>query len=140
MDELMWALSAPPPRGMEMSKFLNGLVASGEGQGSYAPVAIRLHRSVRAREAAQSCPCRGCPFVAVSVAVVFSHSVVSYLCNPMYCNPPGFSVPGISQARKLQWVFIFLCRGSSQPRDRTRVCFTTELPGKSSYLCKPSLK
>lgn len=53
MDELMWALSASPHRrGTEMSKLLNGLVASGEGQGSYIPVAIRLHRVVRAWEAA----------------------------------------------------------------------------------------
>ena len=28
------------------------------------------------------------------------------LCNPMDCNPPGFSVHGISQARILEWVAI----------------------------------
>ena len=36
-----------------------------------------------------------------------SHSVVS-LCNPMDCSPPGFSVPGILQARILEWFTIFL--------------------------------
>ena len=28
------------------------------------------------------------------------------LCNPMDCSPPGTSVPGISQARILEWVAI----------------------------------
>ena len=28
------------------------------------------------------------------------------LCDPMDCSPPGSSVPGISQARKLEWVAI----------------------------------
>ena len=28
------------------------------------------------------------------------------LCNPMDCSPPGFSVHGILQARKLEWVAI----------------------------------
>ena len=33
-------------------------------------------------------------------------SVVSDSCNPVDCSPPGSSVPGISQARILQWVAI----------------------------------
>ena len=28
------------------------------------------------------------------------------LCNPMDCSPPGSSVHGILQARKLEWVAI----------------------------------
>jgi len=28
------------------------------------------------------------------------------LCNPMDCSPPGFSVPGILQARILEWIAI----------------------------------
>ena len=43
------------------------------------------------------------------------------LCDPMDCNPPGSSVHGILQARILEWVAISFSRGSSQPRDRTRV-------------------
>ena len=38
------------------------------------------------------------------------------LCDPIDCSPPGSSVQGISQARKLEWVafsFIFLTQGSS---------------------------
>ena len=43
------------------------------------------------------------------------------LCNPMDCNPPGFSVHGIFQARILEWVAISFSRGSSQPRNPTQV-------------------
>ena len=42
----------------------------------------------------------------------------------MDCSPPGSSVPGISQAGILEWVAISFSRGSSQPRDRTRVFCT----------------
>ena len=37
------------------------------------------------------------------------------------CSPRGSSVPGILQARMLEWVVIFSSRGSSQLRDRTQV-------------------
>ena len=43
------------------------------------------------------------------------------LCNPVDCSLPGFSVHGILQTRKLEWVTISFFRGSSQPRDRTQV-------------------
>ena len=52
------------------------------------------------------------------------------LCNPMDCSPPGPSVHGVFQARVLEWVAISFSRGSSRPRDQTRVshvigrCFT----------------
>ena len=54
----------------------------------------------------------------------------------MDCSPPGSSVPGISQARILEWGAISFSRGSSPPRDQTHVSclaggvFTTEPPGK----------
>ena len=41
--------------------------------------------------------------------------------DPMDCSLPGSSVHGISQARILKWVTVSFSRGSSQPRDRTRV-------------------
>ena len=37
------------------------------------------------------------------------------LCDPMDCNPPGFSVHGNLQARILEWVAIPFSRGSSWP-------------------------
>ena len=43
------------------------------------------------------------------------------LCDPTDYGPPGSSVRGISQARILEWVAISSSRGSSRPRDRTRV-------------------
>ena len=43
------------------------------------------------------------------------------LCDPMDCSPPGSSVHGILQARILEWVAIPFSRGSSQPRNRTRI-------------------
>ena len=44
-------------------------------------------------------------------------------CDPVDCSPQGSSVPGILQARMLEWVAMPSSRGSSQPRDRTRVSF-----------------
>ena len=41
------------------------------------------------------------------------------LCNTMDCSPPGSPVPGIFQARVLEWVAISSSRRSSQPRDQT---------------------
>ena len=37
-------------------------------------------------------------------------------CKPMDCIPLGSSVPGILQARILEWVTVPFSRGSSQPR------------------------
>ena len=56
------------------------------------------------------------------------------LCDPVDCSPPGSSVHGISQARVLEWAAISFSRGSSQPRNQTRIrvagrFFTAEPPG-----------
>ena len=45
--------------------------------------------------------------------------LVSVLCSPMDCGPPGFSVHGIFQARILEWVATSFYRGSSWLRDQT---------------------
>ena len=54
----------------------------------------------------------------------FCCCLVAQLCptfsDHMDCRPP-FSVPGISQARTLEWVAVSFFRGSSWPRDRTHV-------------------
>ena len=47
------------------------------------------------------------------------------LWDPMDSGPPGSSVHGILQARTLVWVAIPFSRGSSQPRDWTRVFHIT---------------
>ena len=58
----------------------------------------------------------------------------------MECSPLGFSIPGISQTRILEWVAIAFFRESSPPRDQTHVSclagrfFTTEAQGNPKYL------
>ena len=59
------------------------------------------------------------------------------LRDPMDCNLPGSSIHGIFQVRVLEWVAISFSRGSSWPRDRTRVSrivgtdtLPSEAPGK----------
>ena len=37
--------------------------------------------------------------------------LVQTLCNPMDCSPPGSTVPGILQARILEWVAMPSSRG-----------------------------
>ena len=46
------------------------------------------------------------------------------LCDPMDHSPLGSSVPGTLQARRLQRVAILFSRGSSWPRDGTRISCT----------------
>ena len=43
------------------------------------------------------------------------------LCDCMNCSPPGSSVHGILQARTVEWVAMPSSRGSSPPRDRSRI-------------------
>ena len=53
----------------------------------------------------------------------------------MNCSPLAFSVHGILRVRILEWVAISFSRGSSRPKDQTRISciagifFTTEPPG-----------
>ena len=43
------------------------------------------------------------------------------LCNPKDCSSPGSPLHGILQTRILKWVAMLSSRGSSWPRDWTRV-------------------
>ena len=72
------------------------------------------------------------------------------LCDPMDSSPPGSSVRGILQARILEWTALPSSRGSSRPRDQTRI-FLCLLhwqagslplvpPGKSCASCKEHAK
>ena len=45
---------------------------------------------------------------------------VVQLC-PTLCDPVNYTVPGILQARVLEWVAFPFSRESSQPRDQTQV-------------------
>ena len=63
-----------------------------------------------------------CVCVCVCVCV---HMLVAQLCptlcDPVDCNPSGFSIHGILQARILEWVAMPLSRGSSQSRNWSSV-------------------
>ena len=52
--------------------------------------------------------------------VRLSEVKVTQSCSTL-CDPTDYTVRGILQARILEWVAIPFSRGSSQPRDRTRV-------------------
>ena len=55
--------------------------------------------------------------------VVRSQSHLRFFCNPVDCGPPGSSVHRI-----LQVGYHFFSRGSSQPRDQTRIsCFGRQI-------------
>ena len=49
--------------------------------------------------------------------------------DPMDCSLPGSSVHGILQPRILEWVAVSFSRGSSQPRDQTRMSMSPALAG-----------
>ena len=57
------------------------------------------------------------------------------LCHSINCSPPGSSVPGILQARLLDWVAIFSFRGSSPPRNRTGVSYIPYISQRILYSC-----
>ena len=56
--------------------------------------------------------------------LIVSHSVMSNSLSSQDCSPPGSSVHGIIQTRKLEWVAIPFSRETSQPRDWTQVSYT----------------
>ena len=53
--------------------------------------------------------------------------------DPMDCRLPGFSVHRSLQARILEWAAIPSSRGSSQPRDWTRLCYISCVGRKVLY-------
>ena len=53
---------------------------------------------------------------------------------PTLCDPMDYIVPGILQARILEWVAMPFSRGSSKPRDRTQVsCICRQILYQLSY-------
>ena len=69
-----------------------------------------------------ACEC-ACVCACVRVCVrVCNRSVMHDSHHPMDCSPPGSPIHGNSQARILEWFVISSSRGSSQPRDQTRIC------------------
>ena len=81
----------------------------------------------------QGCECLKCHWMIHfnTVACVHAKSLQSCptLCDPVACSPPGSSVHGILQARILEWVVMPSSRGSSWPRDGTRVSCSSCIAG-----------
>ena len=46
----------------------------------------------------------GSPMMSAAAAAAKSLQLCLTLCDPIDGSPPGFSVPGILQARTLEWV------------------------------------
>ena len=55
------------------------------------------------------------------------------LCYPLDCSLPGSSVHENFQARILEWVAISSSKGSSPPRDGTRISYVSCTAGR--YFC-----
>ena len=69
---------------------------------------------------------------------MLSRSVVSDSYDPTDCSQPGTSIHGILQARMLEWVAMPSSRGSSQPRNQTRVsCIAGGFFYQLSYQGRP---
>ena len=62
--------------------------------------------------------CSTAYIIMCACSVTQSHPT---LCDPMDCSLPGSSLPGILQARILEWVAVPFSRRSSPPRDRAQV-------------------
>ena len=96
-----------------------------EEAGPWVPLLGTMERELSYKESPNTVEC-----------VLVAQSCLT-LCSPMDCNLPGCIVPGILQARILEWVAISLSRGSSRPRNWCRSIALqmdsspSELPGKA---------
>ena len=78
-----------------------------------------------------NCWAKGYIYIHLNVLIVPPTSSLQRLCvclvaqscltlyHSMDCSPPGSSVPGIFQARILEWVAVSSSRESCSPRDQT---------------------
>ena len=72
--------------------------------------------------------CRVFEWIPLKVKVLVSQSCPT-LCDLMDCSPLGSSVHGMLQVRILEWVAVPFSRGSSRPRDQTRVSYGSCIAG-----------
>ena len=88
----------------------------------------------------------GIPTELSGTVIVLFAQLCPTLCNPKDCSLPVTSLHGILQARILEWVAISFSRGSSWPRNWTRVSyiagrfFTVWATGKSLALSNHPLQ
>ena len=70
------------------------------------------------------CECIKCHWIAYFKWLKWSEVKVAQLCLT-FCYPMDYTVHGILQARRLEWVAFSFSRGFSQPRNQTGVsCIT----------------
>ena len=62
-------------------------------------------------------------FLIVITATAKSLQSCPTLCDPVDSSPPGSPVPGILQARLLEWFARPSSRGFSQSRDQTHISY-----------------
>ena len=74
-------------------------------------------------------PCSDIPQLPPKGKMRIAQSCLTH-CDPKACSPPGSSVPGILQARIVEWVAMPSSWGSSQSRDRTHVSMSPALAGR----------
>ena len=99
------AYQAPPSMGFSRWEYWSGLpLPSPNYLGHYAKYFVYVNRLI---------------YLPKILCALVTQSCLT-LCDPLDCSPPGSSVPGIFQARILEWVAISFSRGSSRPRDWTR--------------------
>ena len=55
------------------------------------------------------------------------------LCDPVDSSPPGSPVHGSLQAKVLEWVAMASSRGSSRPRDQTRISYVSRVGRRALY-------
>ena len=119
----LWSLSQEDPLKKEMAKHSSILAGKFHRQRSlagYSPQGCKESdtKSNWAWNAIE---------LSLSVILSVSHFRCVWLfCDPMDCSLLGSSVHRIPQARILEWVAIPYSRGSSWPRDWTRVSHTAD--------------
>ena len=123
-----WAIvcQAPPSKGFCRQEYWSGLLFPSPGSSSpreWSQVPCMPAHSVL------------CEPPGKLLKVLVAQSCLA-LCDPVDCSSPGSSVHGILQERILEWVAIPFSRGSSPPRDRTRVSC---IPGRCFNLWASSI-
>ena len=72
-------------------------------------------------------------FFSIITVTIFSLCVYQFASIVSDCSSPGSSVHGILQARILQWVVMPSSRGSSKPRERTHLPYSSSLGRRVVY-------
>ena len=79
---------------------------------------------------------RGCQMLCTRTTMeLHANPLQLYLTlwDSMDYSPPGTSVNGILQARILEWVAISFSKGSSRPKDQTRISYVSDIGRKILY-------